>query len=104
MFVQALYATVTGASAVDELSYVKTSTKQCDPGRREHRAAMEPRRPYDDHGRAPDPQPTQRTYRRAAVGLVEFLEQSGQLVAPGKLTRRHIESYMACLIETRSSS
>jgi|tagenome__1003787_1003787.scaffolds.fasta_scaffold20968993_2 integrase/recombinase XerC len=47
---------------------------------------------------------TQRIYRRAAVGLVDFLEQSGQLVAPDKLTRRHIESYMAYLIESRSSS
>jgi integrase/recombinase XerC len=47
---------------------------------------------------------TQRIYRRAAEGLVGFLQESGQLVTPDRLTRRHIEAYMAHLIETRSSS
>src|SRR3712207_5193127 len=47
---------------------------------------------------------TQRIYRRAATGLVDFLEQSGQLVTPDQLTRRQVEAYMAHLIETRSPS
>jgi integrase/recombinase XerC len=47
---------------------------------------------------------TQRIYRRAAEGLVSFLQESGQLIAPDGLTRRHIEAYMAHLIETRSAS
>lgn len=33
---------------------VTKATGQCDPCCREHRAAMECRRPYNDHGRAPD--------------------------------------------------
>src|SRR3954453_3947273 len=47
---------------------------------------------------------TQTIYRRAALGLVQFLEQDGQLPAPRQLTRRHIEAYMAHLIDTRSAS
>ncbi len=47
---------------------------------------------------------TQRIYRRAAEGLVGFLQESGQLVTPDGLTRRHIEDYMAHLIQTRSAS
>lgn len=48
---------------------------------------------------------TQKIYRRAAVGLVDYLEmQDGELPGPDALTRRHIESYMAHLIETRSAS
>src|SRR3954471_17347539 len=47
---------------------------------------------------------TQRIYRRAAEGLIGFLDESGQLIAPDGLTRRHIEAYMAHLIETRSAS
>lgn len=47
---------------------------------------------------------TQRIYQRAATGLVTFLEQSGELPAPDKLTRRHVEAYMGNLIETRSPS
>src|SRR3954464_1264894 len=42
---------------------------------------------------------TQTIYRRAALGLVQFLEQDGQLPAPQQLTRRHIEAYMAHLID-----
>jgi hypothetical protein len=38
---------------------------------------------------------TQTIYRRAALGLVQFLEQDGQLPAPQQLTRRHVEAYMA---------
>lgn len=41
---------------------------------------------------------TQTIYRRAAQGLVAFLEQDGQLPAPRQLTRRHIEAYMAHLV------
>ncbi|MGY1733913.1 tyrosine-type recombinase/integrase [Geodermatophilus sp. SYSU D01045] len=47
---------------------------------------------------------TQKIYRRAAVGLVEHLAAAGDLPAPDKLTRRHVEGYMAHLIETRSAS
>ena len=47
---------------------------------------------------------TQRIYRRAALGLVGFLEQDGELPAPRQLTRRHVEAYMAHLVETRSAS
>src|SRR3712207_5754082 len=47
---------------------------------------------------------TQTIYRRAALGLVTFLEQDGELPAPRQLTRRHIEAYMAHLIDTRSAS
>ncbi len=47
---------------------------------------------------------TQRIYRRAAMGLVDFLEESGELLGPDKLTRRQLEAYMTHLIETRSAS
>jgi Phage integrase, N-terminal SAM-like domain len=47
---------------------------------------------------------TQRIYRRAALGLVTYLEQDGNLPGPRQLTRRHIEAYMAHLIDTRSAS
>ena len=47
---------------------------------------------------------TQTIYRRAAQGLVQFLEQDGELPGPQQLTRRHIEAYMAYLIDTRSAS
>src|SRR3954452_14475905 len=51
--------------------------------------------------RAPN---TQTIYRRAATGLVAFLEQTDELPTPDGLTRRHVENYMAHLIETRSAS
>jgi hypothetical protein len=35
---------------------------------------------------------------------MDYLEQSGQLVSPGELTQRHVEAYMAHLIDSRSSS
>jgi site-specific recombinase XerD len=35
---------------------------------------------------------------------VQFLEQDGELPGPQQLTRRHIEAYMAHLIDTRSAS
>jgi integrase/recombinase XerC len=47
---------------------------------------------------------TQTIYRRAALGLVTFLEQNGDLPGPRQQTRRHIEAYMAHLIDTRSAS
>jgi integrase/recombinase XerC len=47
---------------------------------------------------------TQTIYRRAALGLAQFLEQDGELPAPGQLTRRHVEAYMAHLIDTRSAT
>src|SRR4051812_22341486 len=47
---------------------------------------------------------TQRIYRRAAEGLVDFLEESDELSAPGDLRRRHVEGYIGHLIETRSPS
>ena len=47
---------------------------------------------------------TQRIYRRAALGLVDFLEQDGDLPGPRQVTRRHLEAYMGHLIETRSAS
>jgi hypothetical protein len=47
---------------------------------------------------------TQRIYRRAALGRVALLEQEGQLPAPRQLTRRHVEAYMAHVVETRSAS
>src|SRR3954451_19581735 len=47
---------------------------------------------------------TQTIYRRAAVGLVNHLEQEGPLPAPRQLTRRHVEVYIGHLVETRSAS
>jgi integrase/recombinase XerC len=47
---------------------------------------------------------TQTIYRRAALGLVAFLEQDGHLPGPRQLTRRHVEAYMAHLIDTRSAA
>src|SRR3954467_11123612 len=47
---------------------------------------------------------TQRIYRRAAEGLVDFLEESGELLGPADLKRRHVEGYIGHLIETRSPS
>lgn len=47
---------------------------------------------------------TQRIYRRAATGLVPYLQESSHPVLPEQLTRRYIERYMAHLIETRSAS
>jgi integrase/recombinase XerC len=47
---------------------------------------------------------TQTIYRRAALGLVAFLEQDGPLPGPRQLTRRHVEAYMAHLIDTRSAA
>ena len=47
---------------------------------------------------------TQRIYRRAAVGLIDFLEQDGDLPGPQQLTRRHVEAYIGHLVETRSAS
>jgi hypothetical protein len=47
---------------------------------------------------------TQTIYRRAAQGLVTFLEQEGPLPGPRQLTKRHVEAYMAHLIDTRSAS
>jgi integrase/recombinase XerC len=35
---------------------------------------------------------------------VAFLEQDGELPGPRQLTRRHLEAYMAHLIDTRSAS
>jgi site-specific recombinase XerD len=51
--------------------------------------------------RAPN---TQTIYRRAAVGLIDHLEQEGSLPAPRQLTRRHMEGYIGHLVETRSAS
>jgi integrase/recombinase XerC len=47
---------------------------------------------------------TQTIYHRAALGLVQFLEQDGDLPGPRQLTRRHVEAYMAHLIDTRSAA
>src|SRR3954464_13268583 len=47
---------------------------------------------------------TQTIYRRAAEGLVRFLEADGELPAPAHVTRRHVEAYMAHLIDTRSAA
>ena len=47
---------------------------------------------------------TQTIYRRAAQGLVAFLEADGELPGPRQLTRRHVEAYMAHLIDTRSAA
>lgn len=47
---------------------------------------------------------TQKIYRRAATGLIDFLEQAGELAGPDALTRRHVESFMTHLIETSSAS
>jgi site-specific recombinase XerD len=47
---------------------------------------------------------TQTIYRRAALDLVQFLEEDGALPGPRQLTRRHVEAYMAHLIDTRSAS
>jgi integrase/recombinase XerC len=47
---------------------------------------------------------TQTIYRRAAQGLMQYLEADGELPAPRQLTRRHVEAYMAHLIDTRSAS
>lgn len=43
-------------------------------------------------------------YRRATLGLIQFLNQDGQLPAPQMLTRRYVEAYMAHLIDTRSAT
>jgi hypothetical protein len=47
---------------------------------------------------------TQTIYRRAAVGLVNHLEQEGVLPAPRQLIRRQVEGYIGHLVETRSAS
>src|SRR3954447_822808 len=47
---------------------------------------------------------TQTIYRRAAVGLVNHLEQEGPLPSPRQLTRRQVEGYIGHLVETRSAS
>jgi integrase/recombinase XerC len=47
---------------------------------------------------------TQTIDRRAALGLVQFLEQDGHLSGPQQLTRGHLEAYMAHLIDTRSAA
>src|SRR4051794_33835828 len=47
---------------------------------------------------------TQTIYRRAAVGLVNHLEQEGSLPAPRQLTWRQVEGYIGHLVETRSAS
>jgi integrase len=47
---------------------------------------------------------TQRIYRRAATGLVDHLEESGELVPPGDLRRRHVEGYIGHQVETRSAA
>src|SRR4051812_24515285 len=47
---------------------------------------------------------TQRIYRRAATGLIDYLEGTGELVTPSLLRRRHVEGYIGHLVETRSAS
>ncbi len=49
-------------------------------------------------------QSTQRIYYRAATGLIDYLEQAGELVPPQQLSRRHVEGYIGHLVETRSPS